>query len=139
MSARTETLWYAGGLAFSCRGCGDCCRGPGGYVWVAEKEIPVLAEALGEDLETFFGKYLRKTWKGFALVDGPSGDCVLLDENGRCRAYAARPAQCRTYPWWPEILRSPRAWDKEKQFCPGVGNGPVHPATTIRKALEGGS
>ena len=40
--------------------------------------------------------------------------CVFLDqETNYCRIYEARPVQCRTYPFWPSILKSQEAWNAE--------------------------
>ena len=39
--------WYSDGLKFDCTGCGDCCTGDPGYVWVSRAEIEALAAALG--------------------------------------------------------------------------------------------
>ena len=37
--------WYAGGLAFECTQCGQCCAGPNeGYVWVNDAEVARLDE-----------------------------------------------------------------------------------------------
>ena len=33
------TPWYKDGLRFQCTGCGDCCTGGPGYVWVNQAEI----------------------------------------------------------------------------------------------------
>ena len=35
--------WYQQGLKFHCLGCGDCCTGEPGYVWVTKAEIAALA------------------------------------------------------------------------------------------------
>ena len=135
-SARESGLpWYAAGLAFSCRRCGDCCRGPGGYVWVTETEAGDLAAALGVSLEVFAAGMLRSTPSGLALIDGPGGDCPLLDADGRCRAYASRPRQCRTRPWWAENLSSRRRWDDLAVRCPGMNKGVTHYGPDIEKVL----
>ena len=51
--------------------------------------------------------------------------CALLDEEkGQCSVYEARPVQCRTWPFWPENLESPEAWDLASFECEGmVRNG----------------
>ena len=48
-----EKPWYHEGLRFECTGCGDCCTGAPGYVWLTEEEIRALAEAGGATPEQF--------------------------------------------------------------------------------------
>ena len=45
--------WYKDGLQFECTGCGDCCTGEPGYVWVSEQEIQNLADLTGTGLEVY--------------------------------------------------------------------------------------
>ena len=47
--------------------------------------------------------------------DSSTGEaCIFLDETtNQCQIYEARPAQCRTYPFWPSILLSPEKWNEE--------------------------
>jgi Fe-S-cluster containining protein len=131
----SDAPWYAAGLAFSCRRCGDCCRGPGGYVWVTEAEAGDLSAALGLSLAAFAAKMLRNTPSGLALIDSAGGDCVLLGPDGRCRVYANRPRQCRTWPWWAENLSSSRRWNDLAARCPGMNQGARHSRPDIEKAL----
>eukprot|EP00879_Flechtneria_rotunda_P005537 GHRR01005830.1.p1 GENE.GHRR01005830.1~~GHRR01005830.1.p1 ORF type:complete len:191 (+),score=58.41 GHRR01005830.1:570-1142(+) len=47
--------------------------------------------------------------------------CIFLNEetNG-CGIYGARPTQCSTYPWWPELMPE-RNWKAEKVYmCEGL-------------------
>jgi Fe-S-cluster containining protein len=118
--------WYEQGLRFQCQGCGDCCRGPGGYVWVNAAEAREIAEALAMDANDFGGKFLRRTPTGLALVDSGSGDCPFLDDSGGCVIYRNRPVQCKTWPWWRENLTSPEAWEVAARRCPGMGRGERH-------------
>lgn len=127
----TRTPWYVQGLRFQCRGCGDCCRGPGGYVWINADEVRELAEALSMDIGEFGSRYLRRTPTGLALVDGKSGDCPFLDPAGRCAVYDKRPVQCRTWPWWRENLSCPEAWEEASRRCPGMGAGERHSRLVI--------
>ena len=53
------TPWYADGLRFECTGCGDCCTGSPGYVWVTQKEIDALAEELKITPAACEKKYVR--------------------------------------------------------------------------------
>ena len=51
-------------------------------------------------------------------------DCVLLDPHTRkCQAYAVRPRQCRTWPFWDSNVESPASWERTCHACPGSGQG----------------
>jgi len=129
-------VWYQGGLAFECRRCGRCCGGEPGYVWVGADEIRALAESLHMTPRHFLAAYCRKALGRISLRERADGDCVLLSPGG-CTAYAARPAQCRTFPFWPEHLASPESWARLGPSCPGVGRGRVHGAEEIAERLSG--
>ena len=48
------------------------------------------------------------------LREGEEGACVFLEkETNHCQIYEARPTQCRTYPFWPSIMKAPDAWHEE--------------------------
>ncbi len=127
--------WYENGLRFACQGCGECCRGPGGYVWVTEEEARRMAEAIQMDFATFAKTLLRQTTTGLALVDSGTGDCPFLAEKGGCKIYNARPVQCRTWPWWEENLISPERWRMVAQRCPGMDKGDVHSRFVIETEM----
>lgn len=72
----------------------------------------------------------RDRVNGAYLEDGgPHGGCPLW--QGGCSVYPVRPAQCRTYPFWPEIISSPTAWEKEAAFCPGMNKGKLFTVSEI--------
>lgn len=124
--------WYEDGLRFACTACGDCCAGGSGYVWVTPKEAAGLAAAVGQSLPAFANAFLRTVNGRLSLRESPGGDCLLLDPGSRrCRAYAHRPRQCRTYPFWPGIVATPETWDNEARECPGIGGDTVVPAAEI--------
>ena len=124
-------IWYAEkGLKFECQGCGGCCEGPGGYVWVNEEEIKALAVAKQMTEEAFCKRYVRIVFDHPALIDNARGDCIFLEEK-RCAVYESRPRQCRTFPWWPELLRSENAWKNNNYSCPGMNKGKNHSAEEI--------
>ena len=101
-----------------------------------------MARVLSISDEQFHSKYVRtvagkpslrevKTEHGF--------DCIFLDRTTRpgvalCRVYKARPTQCRTWPFWPELLHSQRAWESAKHNtpCPGMSRGDIVPIEQIR-------
>ena len=41
------------------------------------------------------------------------GACIFLNPIGQCSIYDVRPIQCRTYPFWPSILKNKQTWEEE--------------------------
>ena len=129
--------WYADGLRFECQeDCGRCCSNHGdyAYVYLEEPDITALAKFLRLSRRRFLERYTT-TDDGFVvlLMDEPA--CPFL-EGSQCTVYEARPVQCRTFPFWEEHLRSPKAWERTREFCPGVGRGRRHPLRLIRNCLD---
>ncbi len=132
-----KKVWYEGGLHFKCTGCGDCCTGAPGYVWVTNAEIEAMAESLEMNLEKFGKKYVRLVGIRKSLVEFGNGDCVFFDNKTRkCQVYEKRPRQCRTWPFWHSNLTSPDAWDGIAEHCPGCNRGPLIPLNEIEKRLN---
>lgn len=127
--------WYREGLRFECTQCGGCCSGAPGFVWVDEAEIEAMAQAMDLELDVFYDKFVRREGNQLSLVEYPDGDCVFLDPQTRgCLVYAARPVQCRTWPFWDSNLQSKRAWKQTCRECPGAGTGPLYSITEIELA-----
>lgn len=126
--------WYSDGLRFSCTGCGGCCTGEPGYVWVNRAEIKALADALGLRGEEFERQCIRTVGIRKSLIERANGDCVLFDAKTRkCRCYDARPRQCRTWPFWASNLASPAAWKETAEHCPGCNRGRLVSYQAIRE------
>jgi uncharacterized protein len=132
--------WYADGLRFTCSQCGNCCTGGPGFVWVSQEEIVRLAEFLEITPEQTVERYCRKIAGRFSFKEkrGPGGfDCIFLTEGEAtaiskdsiplrrkgCSIYPVRPLQCRTWPFWPENLDEPEAWDRAAKRCHGMNHG----------------
>jgi Fe-S-cluster containining protein len=129
--------WYANGLRFECTRCGRCCTGAAGYVWVDTGEIAALAALRGLSLDDFGRTYLRRVGSRYALLDRAGGDCVFHD-GGACTVYAARPAQCRSFPFWPKNLASPQAWQAAASQCEGIrDDAALFPAEAIDALASG--
>jgi uncharacterized protein len=127
-----QQRWYHQGLRFRCTGCGQCCTGAPGYVWVNKAEIEALAAALGLEPAVFAIKYVRAVGIRYSLIEAADGDCVLLDKQSRrCKVYDVRPRQCRTWPFWESNLRTPQSWEEASQHCAGVNQGPLVPCRQI--------
>jgi len=123
----SQTPWYRDGLRFECTGCGDCCSGAPGFVWVDEAEIAALASEMQMTPEEFERQYVRREGVGKSLLEYPDGDCIFLDRQSRqCKVYAARPTQCRTWPFWDSNLKRKRDWNEACRVCPGTGTGRLY-------------
>lgn len=121
MTEKSSLPWYKEGLRFNCTQCGKCCTGGPGYVWVSQKEIEAMAQFLDLSVEIFSRRYLKKRDNQFLLVEKKSENhaCVFFKDN-KCQVYGARPMQCRTYPFWPENLRTKESWELTSQECEGI-------------------
>jgi uncharacterized protein len=131
--------WYEKGLSFGCTQCGNCCSGPPGYVWFTPGEGQEMAQFLQLDVNTFLKRYCRVSHGRYTLDEriSPKGyDCVFLkrDDQGKalCSIYSVRPKQCRTWPFWPELLRDKESWDRASERCPGINKGTLYPIEHIR-------
>ncbi|CAK9108438.1 unnamed protein product [Durusdinium trenchii] len=118
-------MWWAEGIRFGCTSCGRCCvrRVPAASAPLAKSEIEGMAQALSLSTSGFLSKYTTKMDKSSAVelkVDSSSGRCLLLSDSGKCSVHNARPAACRTYPFWPENLASPYEWAREAVLCEGI-------------------
>lgn len=130
--------WYHAGLRFKCTGCGKCCTGAPGYVWVSPEEAQKIADHLQVSLEDFLRRYTRKVNGHLSLTEDPTSfDCVFL-RGKQCSIYEVRPEQCRTYPWWKENVKSPQSWEEEAVRCEGINHkeAPVISLNVIQKTME---
>ena len=126
--------WYHEGLRFRCTGCGACCTGEPGHIWVNRAEIHAMAEALDMLPEEFEKTFVRTKGRRRTLKERPGGDCVLLEQKtSRCRVYGVRPRQCRSWPFWSSNLRGPEDWQRTCEECPGAGTGSRVPLEKIEE------
>ena len=107
----------------ACKGCNaHCCRGEPGAVWVGQDDIERIAGLLGISVPVARQRYVRQLSDGDALIEVELAiddfPCIFLDlETHRCGIYEARPAQCRTFPFWDYFKKHPMEAADE---CPGV-------------------
>lgn len=132
-----KTQWWHQGLRFECQGSGKCCvsRDSYGYVYLTKEDRIRMAKALKMSTRNFTHQYCTKEDGVYHLIDGQDGKCLFLKDK-RCQVYEGRPTQCRTWPFWPEVMDS-KIWQKEvASFCPGVGQGHPWPKQKIEDMLK---
>lgn len=124
-------------LRFECTGCGACCTGSADhYVETNAAERAAIRVFLKLSPGWFRRRYLVRVdadTTGIRL--GHDGRCAFLGDDNRCRVYPVRPRQCRTYPWWPELIESKRDWAEEARRCEGMNRGAVVLLSTIERNL----
>lgn len=130
-----ELPWFSEGLRFKCTGCGKCCTGSPGYVFLSPSDFERLADHHSLSHEEFAANYTYKVDDKISLIDRPgSGDCVFLKDK-KCTVYEARPTQCRTFPWWIHFLKERSDWEDAKTRCEGIEHpdAPVVPSLIIQE------
>jgi Fe-S-cluster containining protein len=114
--------WFADGLKFKCTGCGGCCTGSPGYVFLSLQDLENLSSHFQMTKEEFTKKYTRLVDGQYSLLEDPNNyDCVFLQDK-KCTVYEARPIQCRTFPWWIQHLREPSDWEEAALRCEGINH-----------------
>jgi Fe-S-cluster containining protein len=111
-------------------------------VWFTDDEGEAMARSLNLSEAEFYQRFAHRIEGRWSLIERETRhgfDCVFLDRTsvpGKavCSIYAARPLQCRTWPFWPEMLESRRQWTAYKHVtpCPGMNSGPLIPVEHIR-------
>jgi Fe-S-cluster containining protein len=124
------------GVRFTCQpGCVRCCDRPGA-VYLSEEDSPRIAAFLGLSQADFENRYVYRTRHQMRLRKPPRRQCRFLDPEG-CSIHPVKPAQCRLFPFWPEIVESSRGWSAAGRWCPGIGQGPlVQIGTALETASE---
>jgi len=126
-------------LRFECTGCGKCCTQRGGYahVYVNGEEVAALASLLGVTAAKFRRRYTFVDEMGWRQLHFRDGACTFLDPaTMQCLVYAARPVQCRTFPFWSEMI-GPRGWRAEaKALCEGMARGAEVSRDEVLRAMS---
>lgn len=126
------------GLKFQCQGSGKCCTSHGeyGFVFLTLEDRRRFAKHLKISTRSFTTKYCESRSGVWHLKEDPKNpDCMFL-KNKQCSVYEARPVQCRTWPFWPEVLNA-KAWKKDVvSFCPGIGKGRLYTVDEIKTIAQ---
>lgn len=129
--------WWQDGIRFECQGSGQCCvsRDEYGYVYMTKEDRIRMAQSLDIPTPEFTKEYCIKEDGIYHLKDGQDGRCLFLVDK-KCGVYEGRPTQCRTWPFWPEVMNA-KTWKKEvADYCPGVGKGRLWTAEEIEDQLS---
>jgi len=128
----------AAGLRFECTKCGGCCtsRGEYAHVYLNGDEACALAEELGLGLAEFRRRYTFVDEYGWTQLRFESEACVFLEPGtNRCTVYGARPTQCRTFPFWRDLVADGRWTADAHKLCEGVGQGGTHPREEVEARM----
>ena len=137
LAKKERPQWWEKGIQFECQGSGRCCvsRDEYGFVYMTKEDRIRMAKSLNLTTRQFTKDYCKKADGIHHLIEGEQGRCYFLEDN-KCGVYEGRPTQCRTWPFWPEVMAA-KVWKKEvAAYCPGIGKGKTWKADEIRKQLE---
>lgn len=106
---------------FACLRCGRCCLGPG-EVYLAEGEEQAIAAVLGVAVTVFTSSYTRLAddRQGLSLTERPDGACIFLQADNTCRIQAAKPRQCRAFPYLWRSARLASICSGWQKACEGA-------------------
>ncbi|MBZ5605867.1 MAG: YkgJ family cysteine cluster protein [Acidobacteriia bacterium] len=122
-------------LRFECQpGCTACCDQEG-FVYLTEDDLIKAAAFVGMTARAFEKKYVYRTANSLRLRKPPEKQCPFLESHG-CSIHPAKPTQCRTFPFWPELVENVTAWKLTKRYCPGIGKGPLIQIGTAMEIAE---
>jgi len=109
-------------MRFACQpGCTRCCN-TRGFVYITENDLLRIAKHLGLAAKAFEERYVIRYRRILRLRKPRRSQCHFLTEMG-CSVHAVKPVQCRTYPFWPELVEDQSAWINEAAHCPGIHKG----------------
>jgi Fe-S-cluster containining protein len=113
-------------------------------VWFTDEEAYAMAAYLKLDVNEFLRRHAHTVNGRWTLNErvGPAGyDCVFLQRDAKGKAlysiYGSRPMQCRTWPFWNDLLKSQKDWDRAAERCPGMNKGTFYPIEKIRVIRDG--
>jgi Fe-S-cluster containining protein len=102
---------------FSCRMCGDCCRGYGG-TFVTPADIRRIARFVGVEPGRFARKFCQYSGGRPVLGQKADGYCVFWERA--CTIHPVKPEMCRAWPFIRGVLVDPANWYAMADSCPGM-------------------
>ena len=85
---------------------------------------------------TFNRRHTLSDDRGNRILRFENGHCTFL-KNNACQIHEVKPVQCRTWPFWEELLESEEIYCREvMSFCPGSNQGALVPGHEIARQLQ---
>lgn len=103
-------------------------------MYASENDFKKIAEFLEMDFNAFLKMFTFEHNGKVSLKSRPEGPCVFY-ENG-CSVYGVRPTQCRTFPFWQEIMKSRTRWEMQSLMCAGINQGTSRSREEIAATLR---
>lgn len=123
------------GLRFTCQpGCIACCDQEG-FVYLTEDDLKRAAAFTGMTARAFEKKFVYRTARQLRFRKPRAKQCPFLLDHG-CSIHPAKPTQCRTFPFWPELVENRAEWEQTARFCPGIGKGELIQIGTAMEIAE---
>lgn len=91
-------------------------------MYITENDLLRIATHLGLTAQEFETRYVIRYRHMLRLRKPKNSQCHFLMGQG-CSVHVVKPVQCRTYPFWPELVEDRAAWRDEGKRCPGIGKG----------------
>jgi Fe-S-cluster containining protein len=121
-------------LRFTCQpGCTQCCDQKG-YVYLTERDVVRAARFLKMSAEDFEARYVYRTRHLIRLRKPRGSQCHFLKNHG-CGIHPGKPTQCRTFPFWPDLVGNEEEWKETARYCPGIGVGNFVPLAEVERSL----
>ena len=99
-------------------------------MFLSEADLTALAAERHLERSEFLARHCS-LHAGRITLRSDLARCEFQGADGSCTVYAARPEQCRSWPFWRENLAR-EIWEREvAPLCLGVGQGRVHDAAEI--------
>jgi Fe-S-cluster containining protein len=116
---------------FTCKKCGDCCKGYGG-TFVTSADIDAICGYIGADRNSFIADYCQLAGGKPVLAEGEDGYCIFWDKL--CTIHPVKPRMCRQWPFIEALLVDIGNWRIMAGMCPGMRHD--LPDNTIRALIR---
>ena len=122
---------------FTCRRCGECCRGYGG-TFLSEIDIKAISRYLKIDSRRLLAEFCQLSGGKAVLAQGKNGYCLLWDKDKQCTIHPVKPEMCKKWPFIDCLLFDPKNWQAMASSCPGIqADAPESLITEcVKKALS---